>query len=445
MKREIAVVGAGWAGLAAAVEATTAGARVTLFEMAPQAGGRARSVAADMVAASEVADPPTRLDNGQHICIGAYTETLRLLRQVGVSEHHAFVRMPLMLVDSRGFGLRLRAGPPLPAFVLAVLRRRGWHWRDRLALLRRASQWSRDGFRCDASATVAQLCRGLSVAVQRDFIEPLCVAALNTPMTQASGSIFLRVLHDALTSGPGSADLLLPRLDLGAVFPEPALAWLRGEGAAVRLVARVERIEHVAGTAGGAWAVGGARFDGVVVAASAVEAARLVAAHAPHWAAQAAALRYQPIVTVYARSAGCRLPEPMLALAAGAESPAQFVIDRGQLGGEEGLLALVASGAAHWVERGADVTAGAALEQARIALGAHLRGPLELVRTIVEKRATFACTPGLERPPAQIVPGFFAAGDYVEGPYPATLEGAVRSGIAAARATLAGLRSENSA
>ncbi|MEO7056178.1 MAG: FAD-dependent oxidoreductase, partial [Caldimonas sp.] len=186
-------------------------------------------------------------------------------------------------------------------------------------------------------------------------------------------------------------------------------------------------------------------FDSVVVAASAVEAARLVAPHAPHWASQAAALRYEPIVTVYARSAGCRLPEPMLAFAAVAEGPSQFVFDRGRLGGEEGLLALVASGAAPWVERGADVTARAALEQARIALGAHLRAPLELVRTIVEKRATFACTPGLERPPALIGPGFFAAGDYVEGPYPATLEGAVRSGVKAARASLLTVRGENSA
>ncbi|MEO9068889.1 MAG: NAD(P)-binding protein, partial [Caldimonas sp.] len=224
MTREIAVVGAGWAGLAAAVEAATAGARVTLFEMAPQAGGRARSVASDASTRDEGAGPATRLDNGQHICIGAYTETLRLLRQVGVTEQDAFVRAPLTLVDSRGFGLRLRAGPPLPAFILAVLRRRGWRWRDRLALLMQASRWSRDGFRCDAAATVAHLCQGLPAAVQREFIEPLCVAALNTPVTQASGSVFLRVLNDALTSGTGSADLLLPRLDLGAIFPEPALA-----------------------------------------------------------------------------------------------------------------------------------------------------------------------------------------------------------------------------
>jgi predicted NAD/FAD-dependent oxidoreductase len=64
---------------------------------------------------------------------------------------------------------------------------------------------------------------------------------------------------------------------------------------------------------------------------------------------------------------------------------------------------------------------------------AQLGLELELVQTIVEKRATFACTPGLQRPAALIAPGLLACGDYVAGPYPATLEGAVRSGLHAAR------------
>jgi len=101
------------------------------------------------------------------------------------------------------------------------------------------------------------------------------------------------------------------------------------------------------------------------------------------------------------------------------------------------LLALVASGASGWLERGSRVTEHAAISQANAALVRHLREPLRAVRTIVEKRATFACTTGLDRPPMRVAPGLFAAGDYVAGPYPATLEGAVRSGIAAAGAALA--------
>ena len=76
------------------------------------------------------------------------------------------------------------------------------------------------------------------------------------------------------------------------------------------------------------------------------------------------------------------------------------------------------------------------LAQARTDLAAHLRGALEPLRTIVEKRATFRCTPRLDRPPMRIAPGLVAAGDYIDGPYPATLEGAVRSGVAAAQALM---------
>ncbi len=418
MARRVAVVGAGWAGLAAAVDANAAGADVTLFEMAPRAGGRARSVG--------------DLDNGQHICIGAYREVLRLMKAVGVDESDAFVRMPLTLVDSDGFGLRLGGGAPVPAFVLAVLRRRGWHWGGRLALLRVAARWSRAGFTCAPAMTVADLCAALPDQVRRDFIEPLCIAALNMPAAEASGSVFLRVLHDALASGPGSADLLLPRLGLSELLATPATAWLASRGATLRSAHRVELVDRD----GSGWRVDGVAFDRVVLAASAIESARLAAALAPTWAAAATALRHEPIITVYVRSAGCRLPYPMLALAASAVAPAQFVFDRGQLGGTDGLLALVVSGAADWVERGSKAVEAAALLQARQALAPWLAGPLEIVRTIVEKRATFACTPGLARPPGRVADGLFAAGDYIDGPYPATLEGAVRSGVAAAAAAM---------
>ena len=422
--RRIAVIGAGWAGLAAAIEATRAGARVALYEMAPTPGGRARDVV------SHGGD----LDNGQHICIGAYRETLRLLDEVGVDRTAIFARLPLTLVDAEGRGLRMRRGEPLAAFAWAVAGRRGWSWRARIALLRVASRWRRAGFRAMPGETVADLAADLPAAVRRDFIEPLCVAALNTPAEEASGAVFLRVLRDALVGSPGSADLLLPRVGLGNVFPAPALAWLERNGATIRLAHRVDQIERD----GTAWRIEGGSADHVVIAASTVEAARLVAPHAPAWAATAAALRYEPIATVYARSAGCNLPEPMLALHAGnADRPAQFVFDRGRLGGQAGTLAFVISGASLWVERGIAATEAATLAQGNAELGRFLRAPLEIVRTIVEKRATFACTPGLVRPPMDVAPGLFACGDYLAGPYPATLEGAVRSGVAAAHAATA--------
>jgi hydroxysqualene dehydroxylase len=230
-----------------------------------------------------------------------------------------------------------------------------------------------------------------------------------------------------LFSGKGSADLLLPRVSLSELLPTPAARWLLHAGAAVRLSHRVERLEPH----GDVWLVDQQPFDMVVLATTPLEAARLTQAIAPAWSNRAASLRYEPIITLYLRSVGTVLPQPMLALSADAQSPAQFVFDRGQLGGPEGLLAFVVSGAQSWVDRGADKLLQATLQQAQGALGMHLRSPLEQVQVLTEKRATFRCTPGLLRPAQRIAPRLYAAGDHVEGPYPATLEGAVRSAVAA--------------
>jgi squalene-associated FAD-dependent desaturase len=424
------VVGAGWAGLAAAVEAVGAGHRVTLLEMAGEAGGRARTVPDDGVHGD--------LDNGQHILIGAYTDTLALMHRVGVDPEQALLRRPLALVTPDGRGLRLPAGPAVPGFVRAVLRARGWRWSERLALLAAAAGWRLRGFRCEPGLSVAGLTAGLPATLRRELIEPLCVAALNTPAEAASAAVFLRVLRDALFAGPGAADLLLPRERLGELLPRPALAWLRARGAQVHLGTRVAALHRVTDgwrleTSGPP--VRGAGFDRVVLATTAVEAARLVEPHDAGWAATARALRHEPIVTVSVQSAGTRLPLPMLALQADdARRPGQFVFDHGALTGRDGVLTVAISGAAAWVERGQDATLAATLAQLQEQLAGLLVGPPVAVKLLTDKRATFRCTPGLARPARTVVPGLQVAGDYVDGPYPATLEGAVRSGLAAARA-----------
>ena len=125
----------------------------------------------------------------------------------------------------------------------------------------------------------------------------------------------------------------------------------------------------------------------------------------------------------------------MTALAADDVAPAQFVFDLGAIDGggpRDGLFAFVISGARRWSELGLAATAEATLNQASrtFAAGTWRHTP-QVLRTYAERRATFLCTPGLLRPGSQIAPGLSAAGDYVAGPYPATLEGAVRSGAAA--------------
>ncbi|MFH0131207.1 hydroxysqualene dehydroxylase HpnE [Variovorax sp. VaC1] len=415
--KKLAVIGAGWAGLACAVEATRLGHTVTLFEAAHMPGGRARRV--DNIHG-------LALDNGQHILIGAYTATLKLMREVGVDIDTALQRLPLSLRFADGGGLKL---PRLPApldLLAGIFTARGWTWRDKSSLLRTAIGWRLAGFRCASDTTVAALCAGLTPRVMQELIEPLCVSALNTPVAQSSGEVFLRVLNDALFSGSGGADLLLPRVDLGALFPDAAIRWLAAHDATLRIGTRVRAIAHK----GDQWHVDGEAFDQVVLACAPWDAARLVRASgvpADSWCETTEALRFEAIATVYVRGAS-PMAEPMLALRSNpATAPAQFVFDRSQLGGPQGVLALVIS---------ANEASRETLERQVIAQAATQLGQtgLELIQTVVEKRATFACTPALARPPTSIAPGLLACGDYTEGPYPATLEGAVLGGLAVAQA-----------
>ena len=416
---KLAVIGAGWAGLACAVEATRAGHAVTLFEAARTPGGRARRLEDDSGGV---------LDNGQHILIGAYRATLQLMRDVGVDIDAAMLRLPLSLRFADGGGLAL---PRLPApldLLVGIATARGWNAHDKFSLLRTALRWRLTGFRCAPEASVAALCARLTPRVMEELIEPLCVSALNTPVERSSGVVFLRVLHDALFSGRGGADLLLPRQDLGALLPDAAIDWLTGRGAEVRTGARARALSLLAD----AWMVDGEPFDRVALACAPWDAARLVRASgvtSEPWCTAAEGLRFEAIATVYARGSA-PLAAPMLALRSSADAPAQFVFDRAQLGGPHGLLAFVVSAN----EAPRDVLEPQVLAQAAAQLGQH---DLQVVRTVVEKRATFACTPALARPGLRVAPGLLACGDYIDGPYPATLEGAVLSGLAAAKALTA--------
>jgi len=434
--QKVAVIGAGWAGMAAAIAHRQAGRQVTVFEAARTVGGRARAVPGvlpDGTAAT--------LDNGQHILIGAYTESLRLMRLVGIDPTTALLRLPLTLQFPDGQGLQLPDLPPPLDALLGIVRAKGWGWQDKVALLRTAIAWQLRGFRCAPHTSVADLCAPLTPRLMAEFIDPLCVSALNTPAREASGQVFLRVLQDSLFSGRGGSNLLLPRTDLGALFPEAAMRWLVQQGGQVATGTRTPRLGplprgrwQLAGTGGAAQGseVPDA-FAHIPRACPSGEAARLVEgfastagrAAAARWRATANALRFEAITTVYAHASGARLPLPMLALRNTAEHPAQFVFDRGQLDGQQGLLAFVVSasnGNRALIEQ-------QVLQQAAAQLG--LSG-LRPAQTVVEKRATFACTPGLQRPAMQVLPGLTACGDYVDGPYPATLEGAVLSGTAVA-------------
>jgi squalene-associated FAD-dependent desaturase len=427
---KLAIIGAGWAGMAAAVAASQAGHQVTVFEAARTLGGRARGVPGQLPDGT-----PVQLDNGQHILIGAYSQSLKLMRLVGIDPVQALLELPMTLRFPDGLGLRFNHWPtPLDAFA-GIVQARGWSLYDKWSLLRAAAGWRIRGFQCAESASVAQLCQALSPRVMTELIEPLCVSALNTPAPRASASVFLRVMQDALFGAQGGSRLLLPRVDLSALFPLAAQQWIQQRGAEVRLGARLDSLRPLDTS----WQIGTETFDQIVMATPVADAIRLlgnsrsqasesVAAAFTRWCQCAEQLRFEAITTVYAWAPTASLSQAMLTLRSTADSqaPAQFVFDRGQLGGPRGLLAFVVSASA--TER--ELLQAQVLNQARQQLGLNL----QVIQTIVEKRATFACTPCLIRPDMQIAPGLLACGDYVAGPYPATLEGAVRSGLNAVAA-----------
>ena len=428
----IAVVGAGWAGLAAAVRATQAGHAVTVFETAAMPGGRARS--------DDDGDAST--DNGQHILLGGYARTLALMRDVGVDVERALLRVPLRLTYADGAGFALPpSGPRLVAAAQALVAARGFGVVDKLSVVAMSLRWKLSGFRCAPSLTVDALLRAVPTAhVHRRLIEPLCVAALNTPSAEASAQVFLAVMRDSLFGARDASDLLLPQRPLAQLLPLPAIEWLRAQGATVHLRRRVSAIESVDGR----WRVDSnagaddlrkpdALFDQVILATPANEAARLTQALAPAWSATAAALAHEPIVTIALTAPGRAWPAPMLALESDDTArPAQFAFKLGEQPADRDRVTLVVSAAGRWLERGSDGVAAAAVAQYRQAFGIAGDEAVDLASVRADKRATFRCTAGVVRPGMDILPGLRAAADYVAGPYPATLEAAVSAGEAAA-------------
>ncbi|MDR0634483.1 MAG: hydroxysqualene dehydroxylase HpnE [Azoarcus sp.] len=428
MKREAAIIGAGYAGLACAVELARQGVEVTVFERSRTLGGRARVVRKD----------GWTLDNGQHLLLGAYSEFTRLLRLTGVSPR-LLEHLPLTVCIPRQLHLRAAALPAPIHLAVGLARARGLNWFERFSLLALLRHLKRRRFQLPATTTVVDLLTACSQPAKlRNLVwEPLCVAALNTPVHEASAQIFANVLRDTLMASAGASEMLIPRVDLSELFPVPAARYL---------ATRDGRL--FTGNAIAAITPEGTRFrlDGdpgehawpqVVIATAPHHAAPLLASTGAcaEVAAQIAALPAEPIATVYlALGAGVRLPAPMIGLGSG---PAQWVFDRGQCGGPDGLLAAVISVCRETGAQNHDALIAAVLAQLERELDRRLP-KTQWARVIVEKRATFACRPGLSRPGiATPLPGLWLAGDYIESDYPATLEAAVRAGLGCARRIVA--------
>ena len=430
-----AVIGAGWAGLAASVALREAGAKVTVFEAGHTPGGRARRVFHT--------DFDAPLDNGQHLLSGAYKHTLALMRRVGRNPDALLMRRPLQLASLDG---RFRlAAPRLPAplhMAAAILRARGLSWKDRLATLRLMRGLKAMSWTPPREWTVLHLLHyhAQSDTLIRQIWEPLCLAALNTPAATASAALFACVLRDSLTGSRENSDMLLPCTDLSALWPDAAARQVTMRyGSTVRQVRpSAEGID-----------INQERFDAAVLAVPPSFAARLL--DAPLREAGATGLldalkafEYMPIATLNLRLQDpWRLPEPMMMLReeSARDHYGQWLFDRAQLAGDTkaGELAVVTSAATGIAERNRRQVIEALIDQVAEQAARHpARLPampdVTAAELFIEKRATFAAVPGLSRPLNSTPwPTLALAGDWTDTGYPGVLEGAVRSGLQAAR------------
>jgi len=432
----VVIVGGGWAGMAAALELSQHHIPVSLFESAPAFGGRARTVQIDSL----------DFDNGQHLLIGAYHETLRLLAQMGISEGSVLKRLPLRLEIAGE--LRLESGPlPAPLHLLwGLLSAKGMRHADRYHATRMSLALALSGYRLTEDISVTELLARYrqSPWLIRNLWEPLCLATLNTPLQQASAQVFLRVLQESFSRSRHDADLLLPKVPLGELFCESAAHHLQTSGSnQLQLRSKVSGLTTSNGKVTNVTVDGESLPVDTLILATAPAATSHLLKPLPETASLATAiaeLGAQPIATVYLHYPDTTLPFPMLGLTG---SVSQWIFDRSVCGQPGWYAVVISAEGEHSAWDKAEL-----VEHVQQELAERLsHWPVRAAQwhVIREKRATFECRVDIEaHRPDNTTPlkGLWLAGDYTNTGYPATLEGAVRSGVECARRIIATRRQQ---
>ena len=433
------MVGAGWAGLAAAIGLVHAGRQVMLLDAAPQAGGRARSLNL------QANGTTLALDNGQHLLIGGYSATLALLRRIDLQPYTVLRRFALQLHSVRGLHVDAGRWPGRAGLAWGLLRARGLSAGQRLAAACLLATLPSDTDRhWPRGLTVSQWLkdRGQPEALIERLWRPVCVGALNTALHEACARTFARVLRDTFRAAPDAFDMLLARGCLGAVLPDPALAWLRARGAAVHLRRPVRALER---TTDQGWTLqtdqGPVAAHQVVLALPPRAALRLIDPLVPVGSLPAPSdFQEEPIATVWlAWHDSLSLPDTLLLHDdMQAAAPGQWLFNRPDATGSawQTVAGVVVSAAGHALPDPQTLA-----DQVNAQVSTQLAvPPAPFARTIVERQATQRCTPNRPRidraPLRRLCPGLELAGDWMWPDYPSTIESAVRSGNAAAQALL---------
>lgn len=449
---DVIVIGGGVAGFSAATALAEAGAQVLLLEARPGLGGRATAFT----------DPGTgeRVDNGQHILMGCYYDTLKLLARIGASDRVRWqAGLALTMVDERGHESVLKL-PPMasPLHLLGgVLAWDALSWFERMSILRVGAALTPRGpgtgvavvpggqnFSSASRESVREwlVRHGQAPRLCELFWEPLALAALNQSIDQAAASYFVTILAQMFGPDSTAAALVMPAVPLDELYAEPARAWLEARGHEVRVNAPVKvevvadrvtgvrvRGEHLAAP----WVISTVPWHGLgALFESPPQSLAMTIANAT-------ALGSLPIVTVNLWFDRPVMHESLIGLPGRAF---QWVFDRRAIiGGASSHLSMISSGAEAIVAMSNDELIALALADVRAALPAARIATVRKGLAVREKRSTFSLAPDAPaRPQAETgIAGFLLAGDWIDTGLPATIESAAVSGHRAAALVVQGL------
>ena len=427
--KSIAVVGAGWAGVAAALTLARAGANVSVFESARIAGGRARRVLRD----------GRIVDNGQHLLLGAYERTTALIRSVHSESVAPVLALPLTLQSAPKTVPALHLQTPKLSepwnLLMGLLAANGLHATEKIAAIAWAIR-TLHGKRIDPTKTVAALVDDQPIIVRRLLWEPLCVAALNTPPENASAEVFVEVLRRTFSREKNASQLLIPASDLTAILPEPALAEVEARGGRIFLGKSASLVTNTDIGVAIAFSSGSENFDAAILAVAPQHVSRILSREhaAEHVARSLDTISFEPITTIYFEFPHVHpSPDqgsPMLMLDG---DPGQWIFWSRLQDGRWRAAVIIS---AHQRSGDKDALVASALKQ----LAHNYQLPVPVWHFVItEKQATYACTPPqttlLKTLPSRIGRIHFA-GDWCYPKLPATIEAAVISGEFAAHAAL---------
>jgi hydroxysqualene dehydroxylase len=438
-RRRVLVIGGGLAGIAAALDCAAAGARVTLVEVRRRLGGAAYSFERDGM----------RFDNGQHVFLRCCSAYRALLARLG-SDHHVAVqeRLEIPVLSPGAQPVLLRRGSLPPPFHLAGALARYPHLTpsERLSAALAARALGRldpDDRSLDGRTLGAWLAEhGQDAHANSVLWDLIALPTLNEPAADASLALGAFVFRTGLLASADAGDIGFHVGTLAETIGEPAERALADAGVEFRLGWRAAAVQR----AGAGFEVQGGEegfgAEAVIVALPHMRAAGLLAPLLPALADSLDGLGVSPIINlhvVYDRVV-CEQP-----FAAGVDTPVQYLFDRSAAAGAppaSQYLAVSLSGAAEEMQMSVQALRERYLPALEELLPAARGATVERFLATREHAATFRAAPGtaaLRPGPRTQIPGLVLAGSWTDTGWPATLEGAVLSGHAAAATALAAL------